>query len=70
MDQFMTAAYVYGGLGGLVAAAFVLVGVDRIDAAAHGAWLARILWLPGLVLLWPVVLVRWIVLERRRGARE
>lgn len=68
MDEITTAAYVYGAIGGLVAAAFVLVGADRIDPAAHGAWLARIVWLPGLVLLWPVVLVRWIVLERRRGS--
>lgn len=68
MDLFWTVIYVYGGIGGIVALAFALFGIDRIDAAARGAWLVRPLLLPGLTLLWPIVLVRWIVLERRRGA--
>ncbi len=66
MVMFITAAYIYCGLGAVTALAFVLVGVDRIDEAARGAWLARLLWLPGLVLLWPLVLIRWIGLERQR----
>jgi len=52
----------------VVAVAFVLVGIDRIDAAARGAYLVRPLLLPGLTLLWPIVVVRWIVLERQKGA--
>jgi len=68
MDVFWTGLYVYGGIGGVVAVAFVLVGIDRIDAAARGAYLVRPLLLPGLTLLWPIVVVRWIVLERQKGA--
>lgn len=67
MDVFWTVIYVYGGIGGVIALGFVLVGIDRIDAAAQGAYLVRPLLLPGLTLLWPLVLVRWIVLERRKG---
>lgn len=67
MALFITAGYIYATIGAVVALAFVLVGVDRIDAAAHGAWIARLMWLPGLVLLWPMVLIRWIALERQRG---
>ena len=67
MDIYWTAIYLYVGVGGVVALAFVLVGFDRIDPAAHGAWLVRPVLLPGLTLLWPVVVIRWIVLERRRG---
>jgi hypothetical protein len=69
MDVFWTAIYVYGGIGGAIALGFVLVGIDRVDQAAHGAYLVRPLLLPGLILLWPIVLVRWIVLERCNMAR-
>lgn len=67
MALFISAGYIYALIGAVIALGFVLFGVDRIDEAARGAWLARLMWLPGLVLLWPLVLIRWIVLERRRG---
>jgi hypothetical protein len=57
----------YAGIGLAVALAFVLVGLDRIDPAARGALAFRPLLLPGATLLWPLVLMRWIVLERRRA---
>jgi len=50
----------YLSLGFLVALAFLLVGLDRIDAAARGSFLFRPLLMPGLVLLWPLVLMRWV----------
>jgi hypothetical protein len=56
----------YAVVGGLVAVPFVLVGVDRVDPASRGAIAFRPLLLPGTVMLWPVVLGRWVVLERRR----
>jgi hypothetical protein len=68
MDVFWTVIYVYGGIGGVIALVFLLLGIDRIDAAARGAYLVRPLLVPGLTLLWPIVLVRWMVLERRKGA--
>lgn len=49
--------YLYAGIA--VAVAFLVWGVDRIDAAARGAFLFRVLVLPGLVGLWPLVLVMW-----------
>ncbi|MGQ0567870.1 MAG: hypothetical protein ACT4OK_22775 [Gemmobacter sp.] len=67
MDMILNAVTVYGVVGGAVAVAFLLIGFDRVDPAARGAWLVRPLLMPGLVLLWPVVLARWIALERRRG---
>jgi hypothetical protein len=57
----------YAVVGGLVAVPFVLIGVDRVDPAARGAIAFRPLLLPGAVLLWPVVLGRWIALERQRA---
>jgi hypothetical protein len=57
----------YAVVGGLVAVPFVLIGVDRVDPASRGAIAFRPLLLPGAVMLWPVVLVRWIALERHRA---
>ena len=55
----------YGGIGLLVAVAFLFLGIDRVDPAARGAHAFRPLLLPGLVLLWPFVVARWIILGRR-----
>lgn len=60
------AIMVYGMLGVLLAAGFLLWGIDRIDSAASGAYAFRPLLVPGIVLLWPVVAARWAILERRR----
>ena len=60
----------YALAGAAVAFAFILVGVDRVDAAARRAIAFRPLLLPGAALLWPLVLARWIATEcqRRRGS--
>ncbi|HUG63207.1 MAG TPA: hypothetical protein VMP03_15275 [Methylomirabilota bacterium] len=66
LDPVSTVLAIYGGLGLAVAAPFLLVGIDRVDDAARGAYAVRPLLLPGLVMLWPVVAIRWAMLERRR----
>lgn len=58
--------WLYAGLG--LAAAFLLLGLDRLDENARGAFVFRVLLIPGLVLLWPLVLYRWVLLER--GAED
>ena len=60
------AAVLYGTAGLAVAAVFLLWGIDRIDPAASGAYAFRPLLIPGIVLLWPAVLLRWAWLEKRR----
>lgn len=57
----------YAAIGLVVALAFILVGVGRIDPGARLALAFRPLLLPGAALLWPVVLARWIVLSRGQG---
>ena len=50
-----------------MAAAFLLGGgIERVEPAARGAYAVRPLLVPGIVLLWPLVLWRWAVLARRR----
>lgn len=51
----------YAGLGLLVAIPMCLVGLGRLDpAAAAGTWGFRVLSIPGVMVLWPVVLGRWL----------
>lgn len=57
---------IYLWIGAAVAAAFLLVGIDRIDEDARGAYAFRPLMVPGVLLIWPLVLWRWYVLETGR----
>jgi len=51
----------YAVLGVVFAAAFVTLGVQRVDPAAKGAPLGfRLLILPGCAALWPLLLGRWM----------
>ena len=58
----MVQAYV--ALGAAAAVAFLLAGLDRTMPSARGAYAFRPLLLPGLILLWPLVLWRWVALVR------
>jgi hypothetical protein len=54
----------YGAVGVAVALVFLFAGLDAVDPAARGAYAFRPLLVPGLVLLWPLVLVRWVAIGR------
>jgi len=51
--------YVYLGVGLAVAGLFLFFGIERVDASSRGAYAFRPLLIPGLMLLWPLVLRRW-----------
>lgn len=51
-------AQAYGALGAAIAAWFLLWEIDRRDPMARGSWAFRPLLIPGMVLLWPLVLWR------------
>jgi hypothetical protein len=57
-------AALYGAAGFGVGVAFLVFGLERCTPAARGAYAFRLLLLPGLMLLWPLVLWRWAVLAR------
>lgn len=61
-------AKIYLGVGLIVSAVFAFWGVDRIEPNARGAWVFRPLIVPGVTLLWPLVLWRWRQLERGEDA--
>ena len=60
----IVAVQIWGGLGALVALVFLTFGIDRIDPDARGAYAFRPLLVPGIVLLWPLVLWRWLRIAR------
>ncbi len=60
--MLIQAVTAYASFGALVSALFLLFGIDRIDPAARGAYAFRPLLVPGLVLLWPLVMWRWLAL--------
>ena len=51
-------------VGAAVAAVFLIFGIDRIDEDARGAYTFRPLLVPGILLLWPLVVWLWVMLER------
>ncbi len=57
-SAIILAAQAYGAIGALVAAWFLLWRIETIDPRARGAYAFRPLLVPGLVLLWPLVLWR------------
>ncbi|GAB4537528.1 MAG: hypothetical protein Tsb0019_38700 [Roseibium sp.] len=53
--------------GAVVAAAFLVIGIDRVDPSARGSYAFRPLLVPGICLIWPLVLYRWARLEKHGG---
>ncbi len=51
-------------VGAGVAAVFLLVGIGRIDEDARDTYVFRVLLIPGILLIWPLVLLRWLRIER------
>lgn len=57
----------YAAAGLITAVLFVLFGVTRVLAHPVSVTIgARILFIPGAALLWPVVLGRWLKSKQRR----
>ncbi|MEM8823011.1 MAG: hypothetical protein AAGF30_05310 [Pseudomonadota bacterium] len=61
---------VWMGIGALVAVLFLLWGIDQVDEDARGAYVFRPLLIPGILLIWPLVLWRWSVLARGRDVAQ
>lgn len=58
-------AWGYSLIGAAVAAVFLTIGIDRLDEDARGAYAFRPLLIPGILLIWPLVLWRWLREETR-----
>jgi hypothetical protein len=59
-EYFIDALAAYGLVGAVFAAAFVTLGIHRVDPVAEHAPLGfRLIVIPGAALLWPLLLLRW-----------
>ena len=61
-------AQYYCMIGAGVAALFLVFGIDRIDEDARGAYAFRPLLIPAVLLIWPLILWRW--LREETGAAQ
>ena len=60
----------YGVAGAVFAVAFVAKGIQRVDSVAeHAPWGFRLIVLPGIAALWPLLLVRWVRTVQGRASR-
>ena len=66
-QSIVMAVQIWGGIGLSVATVFLTVGVDRIDEDARGAYIFRPLLIPGVMLIWPLVLWRWWQIETQNA---
>lgn len=57
----------YAIAGTVLAIAFLGYGISRVAPGAAGSYVFRVLLVPGVVLLWPVVAWRWQALARQRS---
>ncbi|WP_299621489.1 hypothetical protein [uncultured Tateyamaria sp.] len=70
-QAIVMAMQAWGMIGALTAAVFLTIGMDRIDEDAQGAYIFRPLLIPGVLLIWPLVLWRWWQIESEaRGWAE
>ena len=52
---------IYVAIGSILAGPFLIFGIGRVDHAAKGTpWTFRVLVLPGVIALWPLMLRRWL----------
>ena len=59
---------IYLTCGLLFGVAFVAFGVGRLDAAARGTSITfRLLILPGTMVFWPLLAVRWLKISWQGG---
>ena len=59
----MAGVYLAGGV--LFAIFFLTKGLEKTDTAAHGpGWGFRLIILPGTIVLWPVLLNKWVKVKK------
>ncbi len=57
-SAILIAVQAYGAVGAVVALWFLLWRIEQVDPMARGAYAFRPLLVPGIVLLWPLVIWR------------
>ena len=69
-EVLVKALTAYGLIGAAFAVVFVTMGIQRVDSVAEHAPLGfRLIVLPGVAALWPLLLVRWLSAAPRSASR-
>ena len=69
-ELFVYALMAYGLAGAVFAIAFVTMGIQHVDSvAAHAPLGFRLIVMPGVAALWPLLLVRWFKSVPRSASR-
>lgn len=69
-ESIVTIVEFYLMAGLIVAAFFLIFGIERVEPGSQGAYAFRPLLIPGLSLLWPLVIYRWWVVEQEMKAKS
>jgi hypothetical protein len=60
-EAFALGLALYATLGAVFAIVFLIGGIQRVDSQARGAGIGfRLIILPGVAALWPLLLQRWL----------
>lgn len=61
IETFVSLLSIYIAIGAIFALFFVLLGLRRVDpVVSNSTRVFRLLCLPGCVLLWPIMLTKWV----------
>jgi len=67
VELFVDALALYTAAGGVFAVAFLIFGIHRVDPVAEHAPIGfRLIIVPGVTALWPLLLTRWVRAISRR----
>jgi len=68
LNVILTIVVVYLGCGFAFAIPFVITGANKIDEGAQGAtWGFRIIIIPATIVLWPILLKKWIAAGKNKN---
>jgi hypothetical protein len=66
-ELFLAALASYAVVGAMFAIAFLVLGIHRVDPVAEHAPVGfRLIVMPGVAALWPLLLAKWMASASRR----
>ena len=69
MWGFLAAVALYAVIGVLFSLVFIAAGIVRVDpGVGQSPKLVRVLFIPGIAGLWPLMLMKWISALREEGS--
>jgi len=68
VEVLLIIAAIYLALGVLFVIPFLMKGLNKIDEGANGSTIGfKIIIIPGVIVLWPMLLSKWVKLNLNHG---